>query len=285
MANISYSNFPALNLSQISGNLASIDSKFTSLNDTLVELKYQTIFYDESTVTNNNVSGSWGGYSLAASGSNFLTGNPAVIAISSFTLSGFSEFGLPTRLGFSGNINLNTGGTISSMSLNDGQTRAVYTGTFKLNSQLDFSSAVIKAVTITSGGYTVALAGNMTVNVNSNEVGGTVSSFSVTDSNGNKFAIAGVSLSFTDIQALLDPANHADLSDLLSTISLTGNDAITAGAGADSIFGAAGNDNLTGGAGDDTLNGGVGNDTMNGGAGNDVYIVDSLTDSLVESLT
>lgn len=54
--------------------------------------------------------------------------------------------------------------------------------------------------------------------------------------------------------------------------------------GNDTLNGLAGDDELNGGAGDDTLNGGIGNDTMRGGAGNDVYTVDSIGDTIDESV-
>jgi Ca2+-binding RTX toxin-like protein len=49
-----------------------------------------------------------------------------------------------------------------------------------------------------------------------------------------------------------------------------------------SLFGGAGDDTLVGGAGNDTLNGGTGNDSLVGGTGDDFYIVDSLSDVVVE---
>ena len=72
-----------------------------------------------------------------------------------------------------------------------------------------------------------------------------------------------------------------------------GNDTIIAGAGADILNGGTGNDTLNGNDGNDTLNGGAGadnlqggagDDAMNGGAGNDTYVVDSLSDTVTETL-
>jgi len=71
----------------------------------------------------------------------------------------------------------------------------------------------------------------------------------------------------------------------------SGNDYINAGDGNDVVFcedgndyalGSYGNDSLVGGAGNDTLDGGAGTDTMCGGTGNDTYVVDGLSDVLVE---
>lgn len=63
------------------------------------------------------------------------------------------------------------------------------------------------------------------------------------------------------------------------------NNTLIGNSAANTINGDAGNDWLEAGAGNDWLNGGAGNDTMDGGLGNDYYIVDSLTDLVVESST
>ncbi|NJS40104.1 MAG: calcium-binding protein, partial [Rhodobacteraceae bacterium] len=49
------------------------------------------------------------------------------------------------------------------------------------------------------------------------------------------------------------------------------------------MSGLAGNDTLLGGDGDDSLIGGDGTDSLTGGAGNDIYVIDSLTDVIVEA--
>lgn len=73
----------------------------------------------------------------------------------------------------------------------------------------------------------------------------------------------------------------------------TDDDILYGGLGLDTLYGSRGRDYLHGGgnndrlfakAGDDTLNGGLGNDALTGGIGNDTYIVDSATDTIVESL-
>jgi len=51
---------------------------------------------------------------------------------------------------------------------------------------------------------------------------------------------------------------------------------------ADQISGLAGNDILNGLGGNDTLDGGLGDDTMSGGLGNDTYIVNSISDKVIE---
>ncbi|MBG1269058.1 beta strand repeat-containing protein, partial [Nostoc sp. WHI] len=54
--------------------------------------------------------------------------------------------------------------------------------------------------------------------------------------------------------------------------------------GNDSLSGSSGNDTLFGGAGDDTLDGGTGINSLDGGVGNDTYIVDNLSDTIIEGL-
>ncbi|GAB1544710.1 hypothetical protein NUACC21_73860 [Scytonema sp. NUACC21] len=62
-----------------------------------------------------------------------------------------------------------------------------------------------------------------------------------------------------------------------------GNDTLDGKEGSDTLIGGAGNDTLIGGTGSDTLDGGIGNDFMDGGVGNDTYIVDSVTDTIIEN--
>jgi Ca2+-binding RTX toxin-like protein len=58
---------------------------------------------------------------------------------------------------------------------------------------------------------------------------------------------------------------------------------ITGAEGSDTLVGAAGSDTLLGGLGSDLLDGGIGGDLMAGGAGNDTYVVDDLTDIVLEA--
>jgi Ca2+-binding RTX toxin-like protein len=61
-----------------------------------------------------------------------------------------------------------------------------------------------------------------------------------------------------------------------------GDDLILGDGGSDTLLGGIGNDSLLGGIGNDSLDGGTGNDSLNGGADNDTYVVDSLSDIVVE---
>jgi Ca2+-binding RTX toxin-like protein len=76
---------------------------------------------------------------------------------------------------------------------------------------------------------------------------------------------------------------------LASTIGAgTGNalaNTLAGNSASNTLDGGAGNDSIDADAGNDWLNGGLGNDTLVGGLGNDYYIIDSLTDVVVESST
>jgi large repetitive protein len=79
-----------------------------------------------------------------------------------------------------------------------------------------------------------------------------------------------------------------DFSGFNGTAIMFGSDAIAddliGGSGNDEIHGGAGSDRLTGNAGNDLLDGGVGNDILNGGSGDDTYVVDSLSDEIIEGI-
>ncbi len=59
-------------------------------------------------------------------------------------------------------------------------------------------------------------------------------------------------------------------------------DTLTGTLNADQLSGLAGNDILKGLGGNDLLDGGLGNDTMYGGTGDDTFIVDSVSDKVIE---
>ena len=71
-------------------------------------------------------------------------------------------------------------------------------------------------------------------------------------------------------------------SDTLSGES--GRDTLYGGDGDDNLSGKVGDDNLSGEDGNDTLDGGLGDDSMIGGTGNDVYLIESITDKVTESV-
>ncbi|OYU40744.1 MAG: hypothetical protein CFE33_01220 [Pseudorhodobacter sp. PARRP1] len=86
-----------------------------------------------------------------------------------------------------------------------------------------------------------------------------------------------------------DALNGASGSDLLN--GDFGNDRLFGGSDADSLVGGDGDDAIYGGTEDDTINAGAGNDLlvgdggndlMTGGAGDDIYLVDCITDEVIE---
>jgi Ca2+-binding RTX toxin-like protein len=62
-----------------------------------------------------------------------------------------------------------------------------------------------------------------------------------------------------------------------------GNDTLTGSAADEILLGLGGADLLQGNGGQDWLDGGAGADTLRGGAGDDIYIVDNISDSVVEN--
>jgi Ca2+-binding RTX toxin-like protein len=73
----------------------------------------------------------------------------------------------------------------------------------------------------------------------------------------------------------------------VGAINGTGNDlanVLTGNVANNALNGGLGNDTLLGGAGNDTLDGGLGADSLVGGVGDDSYVVDGLTDVVVENL-
>jgi len=93
-----------------------------------------------------------------------------------------------------------------------------------------------------------------------------------------------------DFNLLSDGANVERLTvdATAGDIDGTGNDlgnTMRGNDGNNALTGGGGNDIIIGNGGDDRLDGGLGNDMLIGGAGNDIYIVDSLHDKIVESLT
>ncbi|MBL8337276.1 MAG: peptidylprolyl isomerase [Rhodoferax sp.] len=101
-------------------------------------------------------------------------------------------------------------------------------------------------------------------------------------------AALGVRLTYTDglgrVEKLLSGGNTL-AGDSLGNL-LTGSDyadLLTGLDGNDTLAGSFGPDTLQGGPGADTLDGGAGADSLVGGTGDDVYLVDSLSDVVVEA--
>lgn len=73
----------------------------------------------------------------------------------------------------------------------------------------------------------------------------------------------------------------------VNAVNGTGNDLVnvlTGNSAADVLTGNAGDDRLIGNGGNDRLDGGTGDDALEGGAGNDIYMVDSVNDTVTETI-
>jgi Ca2+-binding RTX toxin-like protein len=96
-------------------------------------------------------------------------------------------------------------------------------------------------------------------------------------------ALANGSMTVTDITSNRDGSDQLTNTESLSfsdcTISL-----LTTETSGISVTGTVGNQSLDGGTGFDILDGGAGIDTLSGGAGNDQYLVDTDTDTIIESV-
>ena len=110
-------------------------------------------------------------------------------------------------------------------------------------------------------------AATYTVQVNTN---------AIKDTAGNSYA--GGSLSFTtdDIITVSSSLTKYTLPATINKMAYTGSSNFAA-------TGNANNNTITTGSGNDTLDGGKGNDTLIGGEGVDTYLIDSLSDRILES--
>jgi VCBS repeat-containing protein len=146
---------------------------------------------------------------------------------------------------------------------------------------------------------------------------GTIVAYSLSDSNGGRFAIDattgaisvvnGLWIDFENapshtITILATGTNNGSSSSTTATVTvndvasetLVGSagfdqifggdnvDVFNGGDGDDSLDGGGGDDTITGGAGDDDLYGGTGTNTLIGGTGNDRYNISSTTDTITE---
>ncbi|WP_395020467.1 calcium-binding protein [Dongia sp.] len=109
--------------------------------------------------------------------------------------------------------------------------------------------------------------------------GGTITSITSIVTGAFDFQIANLSLSAASFNAY---RLAGDSQGFLAAV-FNGDDTITGSNQDDTLMGYAGNDKLNGNNGDDYLDGGAGSDTMTGGKGDDVYVIDSLTDVIVET--
>jgi Ca2+-binding RTX toxin-like protein len=93
----------------------------------------------------------------------------------------------------------------------------------------------------------------------------------------------GQVLTLRNIEQVHFTDGTVDITSLWLNVATPQNDTLTGTSAADTLDGLAGNDSLSGLGGDDVLIGGAGIDTLVGGPGNDVFVVDLLTDVVVEA--
>lgn len=285
MATIFLNHYTEIDLSTLNTKISQVSQQMEFFNQELLALDNQTVQVFD--VSSSSVYGNWGGYTLNATGSNFLSGNVAAMSISSISLSNPIQ-----KMVFKGNINLASGGTVTSFSYSSNafqgesgnKVLASFGGVFKLNSELDFVSATIKTAKLVRDDYTVTFSGKVNFDDQTDSItGGTVNSFGFIGPSGHALKVSGISMSFDSLDSLTDTElDHTNLIDLFNSIDLTGNDSITSTDSDDFLLGYAGKDTLSSGAGSDTLDGGSGVDVLAGGLGNDTYYVDLLAKSSVK---
>ena len=169
-------------------------------------------------------------------------------------------------------------GSISQLQETLGSTEVTLTGSLVLSGNFDISGTVTQ-ISVLSGTNTIVMSG-LSLPYSALD--------SVTTAN-DLFSVAGNQMSGDDT---IDYTNNSGAGMMFyggagnDTITISGpnGDTLNGGDGNDTLNGGDGNDTLIGNAGNDTLNGGADDDAMDGGAGNDTYVVNSLGDSVTETL-
>jgi trimeric autotransporter adhesin len=299
--NIQFSNWQAVNLNDFTGALSTSLQSHDSVFDAS-DLYGLYLFPG----TNTEIIGP--GFVLI--GNHFEDADPN-ITFNSIELSNNSNFpGTYKYLSTRGVvINDDTGamsGSFDRFEFNNPSTGTSYEiiGTINPRFDLDTFQAFMnggtaRSITYNSNGNVLNVTGNLAIGAEGSILSGTVTSFSFTNSTGNRLAIPSVSMSWADFDSLTDPATHANFNDLYNFITsvtrLAGNDVIIADAsdtesntingfaGNDTLNGGNGNDTLIGGLGNDSLDGGTGADSMEGGDGADIYVVDDVLDQVTET--
>ena len=127
--------------------------------------------------------------------------------------------------------------------------------------------STINSITYKFADGSIIAKGALTYHFLSETITGNFTSFKYVNHYSHSFQLSGLSIAYQQLDT------YTYLNSFV-TGAMSGNDLIN---------GTIGNDALRGFDGDDTLNGGLGIDTLIGGLGNDNYIVDSLTDTIIEA--
>jgi len=136
-----------------------------------------------------------------------------------------------------------------------------------------YSSSEIK---ISSGSKVAIYAGNFGYN-STGVSGGIIESYENRSNGSTDYWIFG-SLDAKTVYNLQAKSNWVGV----VSFALKNNDNVLGSNFNDYLIGLGGSDRLDGGEGNDTLDGGVGADTMVGGLGDDVFIVDNVSDVIIE---
>ena len=180
-----------------------------------------------------------------------------------------------------GNLSVDLGagtvsGSISQLQVELGTTKTTLKGNLVLSGDFNVGGTV-KEISVVKGANTITMTGLAIPYSTLDGVSTARDLFTVVGA-----AMAGHdTITYTNNSSVGMTVNSGAGNDRI-TINGPNGDTLNGGAGNDTLNGGAGNDKLNGGAGDDTLNGGTGNDTMAGGTGNDTYVVDTLTDIVIE---
>lgn len=197
-------------------------------------------------------------YKITDSNNAIATGlvNIAVAAVQDAPVAKNDIFTSGVNVALTGNVLNNNGNGVDTDI--DGDVLSVIAGTF---------------ATVAGGSVTILANGNFSYTPALNFTGADSFNYTLSDGSSSTGGVANITISSvingTSIGETINGTNAADV--------------IYAGAGNDNIIGMDGNDTIYGEDGNDTLNGGSGNDTLTGGNGDDIYVIDSVSDVVVES--
>ncbi|PAY99833.1 MAG: hypothetical protein CAK90_08505 [Spartobacteria bacterium AMD-G4] len=278
-------------------------------NDTYLVNSTSDIIVEADSAGTDSVIASVTGYTLA--------GNTEVLVLSGTVIYGMGNSLSNTLVGNSAANSLNGGSGVDTLIGGTGNDTYILDTVFDKVIEYDsegtelvvgnFASSYtlaeyVENLQLVTGSYATgnSLNNSMTGNAAANTldggagddtlVGGAGADFYIVDQVGDTIVESGAD---TDT-VLANNENHtlgASVENLiLGTGILAGSgnslaNSITGNSIANSLAGDSSDDTLMGLADDDTLNGGTGNDSMVGGLGNDLYLLDSLSDTILESLS
>jgi len=276
MIAIQYNNWEQINLSDFNSLFSNLDSTTATLGNINYDTMnlYQTnsstfagtaYTYDYSQTYDISVKASYSG---------------SRVTITSMQISSQSSdelFSFKGKISYNINTDSFTQSSLTNLTYKspDGSTSMSVTGVFGIDLDTgDLTGGTISQMNVQINNYQIEIKGNLITDSEFEFSGGTITSLSIKDADGNSFNLTGISLDASTVDNLL--SNSSDLTDLLNLVSNYANAgiSITGDESANIITGDIGKDILNGNGGDDVLDGGAGVDKLIGGTGNDTYIVD-----------